>query len=186
MAQVDRLQARERRSRNGADECAFGRLLFRAADADARRDRVTDVGDAGSATAAQPSFDTHCASQTSRFGGEPPTQRTATVCSGHGSSRFVFSAPKSGRFFRLRRTFDAGLAGQAAEVLANGTKVGAWPDVQTNPTRRWSQLDINFVLAQPASELSFEIRPIAGRVVTKSSYELWGAVQSDSRLQRTR
>ena len=146
-----------------------------------------DVGDAGSAAAAhyQPSFDTHCARQTARFGDEPPTQRTAMVCSGRGGSRFVFSTAQSGRSFRLRRTFDAGLAGQAAELWVNGTNVGAWPDVQANPTRRWSQLDVDFVLAQPASELQFEIRPSAGGMLSESAYELWGAVPTNRSLART-
>lgn len=137
-----------------------------------------DVGDASSVTAAhyQPSFDAQCAPQTARFGDEPPTERTATVCTGHDSSRFAFPAPHSGRFFRLRRTFDAGVAGQAAELWVNGAKIGAWSDVQANPTRRWSQLDVDFELAQPASELSFEIRPLTGRTMTDSAYQLWSSV----------
>lgn len=164
----------------GTDPLCLRSVAYYFAQPASAQDAIAslDVGDAASAAAAhyQPSFDAQCAVQTARFGDEPPTLRTATVCTGRDRSRFVFSAPHSGRFFRVRRTFDAGVAGQAAEVWVNGAKVGAWPDVQANPTRRWSQLDVDFELAQPASELSFEIRPGAGRVMTESSYELWGAI----------
>ena len=44
VAQFDRVQARERRGRNGTDVPAFGRLLLRAADANARRARITGRG----------------------------------------------------------------------------------------------------------------------------------------------
>lgn len=137
-----------------------------------------DVGDAPSAAAAQyrPSSDALCTSQTAQFGDEPPTTRTAVACSGHGASHFVLTAPRPAQAFRLRRTFDAGVPGQAAEIWVNGTKVGGWPDVQANPSRRWSQLDIDFMLPAPAASLAFEIRPLHQGALTESAYELWGEV----------
>jgi hypothetical protein len=133
------------------------------------------LGDDASEAAAQyePAADAHCAVQTALFGGEPPTERSARLCTGTGISRFVFEVPAAGRFFRLRRTFGAGIGGQRAELWVNGERVGGLPALQANPARRWSQVDIDFALSQPASKLQFEMRPLDGAFVTESGYELW-------------
>lgn len=124
--------------------------------------------------------DARCAVQDALFGDEPPTSRSALVCRATTPSRFTLSSPRHGTAFRLRRTFDAGVEGQAAEILVNGVRVGAWPDTQANPARRWSQADVDFALPLPADVLSFEIRPLPGRRVTESRYELFGAVEAGS------
>lgn len=98
------------------------------------------------------------------------------VCRGRAASRFTLNSPRSGSAFRLRRTFDAGVEGQAAEIWVNGERVGAWADTQANPSRRWSQVDVDFALPAAAQVLSFEIRPLAGRSVSESRYELFGAI----------
>ncbi|MBO9663152.1 DUF2961 domain-containing protein [Dokdonella sp.] len=136
------------------------------------------VGDAASEAAAdyRRAGDADCAMLSARFGDEPPTGRTAAVCTGTTASRFTLTAPRAGGSFRLRRTFDAGVEGQAAEIWVDGVCVGAWPDTQANPSRRWSQMDVDFALPSAAQTLSFEIRPRAGRRVTESRYELFGAV----------
>lgn len=135
-----------------------------------------DVGDAASVAAAhyRPATDAQCTSETAQFGDEPPTTRTAGVCTESGPSRFVLEVPRPGQSFRLRRTFDAGVAGQAAAVWVNGVRVAAWPDVQANPSRRWSQVDLDFALPVPASSLAFEIWPLNQAAITESAYELWG------------
>ncbi len=135
------------------------------------------LGDTVSEAAAhyQRGIDSTCSAQTATFGDESPTSLTARVCRGTTPSRFVLAAATAGTNFRLRRTFDAGIAGQAADLWVNGTKVGAWPNVQANPARRWSQMDVDFALPAPAVELAFEIRPLGDGMVSESSYELWGA-----------
>lgn len=135
------------------------------------------IGDDASEAAAhyEPAPNAQCAIQTAWFGDEPPTERSARVCTGTGVSRFVFEVPVAGRHFRLRRTFGAGIGGQRAELWVNGERVGGLPALQANPARRWSQIDIDFVLSQPASVLAFEIRPVDGAVVTESGYQLWAA-----------
>ena len=162
----------------GADPLCIRSAAFFFAQSVATQDVLAtlDVGDAALVAAAQyqPSIGAQCASQTAKFGDEPPTTRTAGVCSGNGTSRFVLVAPRAGQAFRLRRTFDAGVPGQAAELWVNGTKVGGWPDVQVNPSRRWAQLDLDFILPVPTSTLAFEIRPLNNATVTESVYELWG------------
>ncbi|MEO7199943.1 MAG: DUF2961 domain-containing protein [Dokdonella sp.] len=141
---------------------------------------VLDVGDPESAGAAGyvPGPETLCWIQTGQFGDEPPTSRTATVCAGRDSSRFAFALPEAGQYFRLRRTYDAGLAGQAAELWVNGERVGGWADVQANPYRRWSQLDIDFRLTEPTANLAIEVRPLPGRALSVQSWQLWGNPRS--------
>lgn len=136
---------------------------------------VLQLGDAASEAAAryEPAADARCAVQTASFGDEPPTERSARVCTGTGVSRFAFEVPVAGRHFRLRRTFAAGIGGQQAELWVNGERVGGWPALQVNPTRRWSQFDVDFALSQPTSTLQFEVRPLDGAFVTESAYELW-------------
>lgn len=136
------------------------------------------LGDAASEAAAgyRRGLDAACSAQSALFGDEPPTKRTALVCRMGTASRFTLATPRRyGTAFRLRRTFDAGIEGQAAEILVNGVRVGAWPDTQANPARRWSQMDVDFTLPLPADALSFEIRPLAGRLVSESRYELFAA-----------
>lgn len=144
---------------------------------------VLQLGDAASEAAAdyRRGSDARCAPQDARFGDEPPTSRAAVVCRATSASRFTLSSPRRyGTAFRLRRTFDAGVEGQAAEIRVNGVRVGAWADTQANPARRWSQMDVDFTLPLPADVLSFEIRPLPGRVVSESRYELFGAVEPGS------
>lgn len=140
------------------------------------------IGDAASEAAAgyRRGSDASCAAQSAQFGDEPPTARTAVVCRGTTASRFVLSAPREGTRFRLRRTYDAGVDGQGAQIWVNGAQVGAWPDTQANPARRWSQTDVDFAVPVPAATLSFEIRPLDGRRVSESRYELFGAVAPGS------
>jgi hypothetical protein len=133
------------------------------------------LGDDASEAAAryEPAADARCAVQTAWFGDEPPTERSARVCTGTGVSRFAFEVPVAASHFRLRRTFAAGIGGQQAELWVNGERVGGWPALQANPTRRWSQFDVDFALSQPTSTLQFEVRPLDGAFVTESAYELW-------------
>jgi len=134
------------------------------------------LGDAASEAAAQyqHGVDATCSTLVATFGDEPPTPRTARTCRGTTPSRFVLATAAAGTNFRLRRTFDAGVGGQAAQLWINGRKVGAWPDTQANPTRRWSQMDIDFALPDATADLAVEIRPLGG-VVSESGYALWGA-----------
>lgn len=140
------------------------------------------LGDADAEAAAgyRRGSDARCAVQEALFGDEPATSRSAQVCRATTPSRFTLSLPRHGTAFRLRRTFDAGVEGQAAEIFVNGVRVGAWPDTQANPARRWSQADVDFALPLPADVLSFEIRPLTGRTVSESRYELFGAVEPRS------
>jgi hypothetical protein len=140
------------------------------------------LGDAASEAAAdyRRGSDARCAVQEALFGDEPATWASAQVCRARTPSRFTLSVPRQGAAFRLRRTFDAGVEGQAAQILVNGVRVGAWGDTQANPARRWSQTDVDFVLPLPADVLSFEIRPLPGRRLTESRYELFAAVEAES------
>ncbi len=59
------------------------------------------------------------------YSGEPPTAQNDRVCSyDSGSSTFGFVVQAAAAPLRLRRTFDAALAGQVAEIWVNGALAG--------------------------------------------------------------
>lgn len=124
----------------------------------------------------RPAADAQCAAASGLFGDEPPTTATFGVCAGTQPSRYTFVVREAGTAFRLRRTVDASLAstgGQATQVWINGAHVGAFAPMQANPTRRWTQQDVDVRLPSAASRLDVEIRPVAG-AVGEAAYELWG------------
>lgn len=108
-----------------------------------------------------------CASMSGAFEDEPPTLRSASVCSyASGSSQFRFEIDDAVPPLRLRRTFDAGagLPGEtagapAAEIRVNGTVVGWFPPAIANPLRRWQQQEVLLDAAVGPGLLDFEIVP---------------------------
>ena len=122
-----------------------------------------------------------CAILDASYSDEPPTARNARVCSyDSGSSTFGFVVQAAAAPLRLRRTFDAALAGQVAEIWVNGALAGRFPYTQANPARRWQQQEalLNSDVTGSTS-FQFEIRPRfavpdGATVFTESAYELLG------------
>ncbi|HKE46716.1 MAG TPA: DUF2961 domain-containing protein [Rhodanobacteraceae bacterium] len=127
-----------------------------------------EVGDASAAAHAYVApAGAACAPASGTFEDEPPTSRSATVCtSTNGSSRFRFVIDDAVPPLRLRRTFDAGagapgeIAGApAAEIRVNGVVAGRFPPAIGNPARRWQQQDALLDPAIGAGMLDIEIVP---------------------------
>ncbi len=151
--------------------------------ADLHRWDVLDLGDPASrlAHAYSATSPFSLRSLDSRFEGEPPRTLTATgIYRPPGSSGFVLRGPEASTRFRLRRRFDAGLAGQEAEIYVDGALVGRFPPVDVNTDRRWREIDIDLapVVAGGGGELAFQVvvpSPASGGggTFTEFVYELW-------------
>ncbi len=116
----------------------------------------------------------------SRFEGEPPRALTATgVYRTPGTAEFVLRGHATSTRFRLRRRFDAGFAGQAAEIYVGGELVGRFPAVDVNTDRRWREIDVDLapVVAEGAPlAVAIVAPPPAGGgdgTFTEFTYELW-------------
>lgn len=130
-----------------------------------------DAFDVGGAAAAAHAYalpaGANCSAASGAFEDEPPTSRSAAVCSySSGSSHFRFEIDDAEPPLRLRRTFDAGaglpgeIAGApAAEILVNGVVAGWFPPAIANPRRRWQQQEALLDPAIGAGVLDFEIVP---------------------------
>lgn len=120
-----------------------------------------------------------CGVLTAQFESEPPADQRITGCSfAGGSSRFVFRRTRAQGPLRLRRTLDAGSAGQEADVFVNGVKAGTFPYVDRNEFRRWRQVDLDLPpnTGGNALRLEIEVVPRAADVpFTEYGYELWGS-----------
>ena len=127
----------------------------------------------------------NCAAASGAFEDEPPTSRSATVCSySTGSSHFRFEIDDAVPPLRLRRTFDAGaglpgeIAGApAAEILVNGVVAGRFPPAIANPLRRWQQQEALLDPAVGAGVLDFEIVPefnVEAPMFGESAWDLSG------------
>lgn len=121
-----------------------------------------------------------CAPLTAAFADAGATTRTATVCRyDAGSSHFEFHLPQSSAVLRLRRTVDAGVAGQAARIVINGVTAGYFPPVRRDDVRRWQTQDAPLAPTS-AVDLNIDIEPLWGShgdsgLFTESVYELWAA-----------
>jgi Protein of unknown function (DUF2961) len=140
-----------------------------------------DVADAASASAHGWTVgDAVCRAVTSAFESEPVSAETFLVCSRAGAAEFRFRAAGSGAHFRLRRRFDAALAGQAAEVWVNGRLAGRFPSTNPNPARRFREADLDLDVPAGAPALQFRIVPTPGSGelaedtrLTEIRWELW-------------
>jgi hypothetical protein len=126
-----------------------------------------------------------CATASGTFEDEPPTSRTASVCSyASGSSHFRFEVDDAVPPLRLRRTFDAGsgLPGEtagapAAEIRLNGVVAGWFAPSIANPLRRWQQQEALLDPSVGAGVFDFEIVPefsVDAPVFGESAWELSG------------
>lgn len=114
------------------------------------------------------------------FEGEPPSSAMGVgVYRPPGSASFVMRAPPDASRFRLRRRFDAGVAGQRATILVGGEVAGFFPAVDVNEDRRWREVDIDLAGSTASEELEITVvaepgPPAAGGdVFTAFRYELW-------------
>ncbi|HEY0179689.1 MAG TPA: DUF2961 domain-containing protein [Dokdonella sp.] len=149
-----------------------------------------DIGDAAASTAhayVAPA-DAQCAALQAEFEDEPPTSRTAKVCSStSGSSHFRFHLDADAvPPLRLRRTFDAGCAepaldcnpgttagSAAADVRINGQDAGTFSVVIANPARRWQTQEIVLDAPAGAGDLDIEIIPRYSASAPRFSESAW-------------
>jgi hypothetical protein len=127
-----------------------------------------DVGSAGAEAHAYaaPAGST-CEMASGMFEDEPPTPRSAVVCSyASGASHFRFDVPDAVPPLRLRRTFDGGAAlpgetagAPAAEIRVNGILAGWFAPAIASPLRRWQQQEALLDPATGAGSLDIEIVP---------------------------
>ena len=123
----------------------------------------------------------------SLFEGEPPRALTATgAYRAAGTADFVLRGHETSTRYRLRRRFDAGLAGQEAEIHVGGTFVGAVPPAYVNADRRWREVDVDLAsAAAEGGELAVSVVGLpAGAsggdgTFTEFTYELWADVASE-------
>jgi hypothetical protein len=158
-----------------------------------RKDRAAVVsygrfevgGASASAHAYVPPAGANCAPLSGTFEDEPPTSRSAGVCTyASGSSRFRFEVDAAVSPLRLRQTFDAGtgtpgeIAGApAAQIRVNGIVAGWLPPAIANPLRRWQEQEVPLDAGATADVLDIEIVPeFSGNapVFSESAWELRG------------
>jgi hypothetical protein len=143
------------------------------------------VGAAATAHLYIPPVGTTCATASGAYEDEPPTSRTASICSyASGSSRFRFDIADAVPPLRLRRTFDAerGIPGEtagapAAEIRVNGVVAGWFPPAIANPLRHWQQQEALLDPAIGAGILDVEIIPEFGAdapAFAESAWEISG------------
>ena len=122
----------------------------------------------------------------SRFEGEPPVPLIATgAYRAAGAADFALRGHETSTRFRLRRRFDAGLAGQEAEIYVGGTLAACLPPVDVNADRRWREIDVDLAPAAAAGgELAVSVVGSPAGVsggdgtFTEFTYELWADVES--------
>jgi hypothetical protein len=142
--------------------------------------RLLLVGDEDSRAAAQYAVDGResCGVRSGAWEGEPPVWLEEIACArARGASRFAFHLPGRPAALRLRRRFDATGGEQAAEVLVNGVRVGAFAAVEPNPFRPFREIDLDLPPAVVPADgrLRFEIVPAAGPPFTEIRGELWAS-----------
>jgi hypothetical protein len=127
-----------------------------------------DVGTAAAdAHSYAPPDNATCEVANGTFEDEPPTTRSASVCTyTAGSSRFTFDVGDAAPPLRLRRTIDvaSGSPGEtagvpAADILVDGGVVGRFPAAIGNPLRRWSEQEALLDRRLGAGRHVFEIVP---------------------------
>ncbi len=141
----------------------------------------TDVLDIGSAEsraehAYEPAGPYQLADLEAAFEGEPPVWVAATGCyEGADGSQLVLGPVLAGERARLRRLFDAGVAGQEAAVEVDGAVAARLGFAEANPFRRWRELDVPLVVVdtEPLGALQVRLRPEPGVVFNEFRYELW-------------
>lgn len=132
----------------------------------------------------------------STFQGEPPLALETAVATRSGGTESFQLRPRPGdNLFRLRRRLDAAAGPQLADVFAGGVLAGRFSVVAPNPTRRWTEDEIDLARAAlPDADGNLEIAVFvpesqaggAAPTFTAASYELLSGRRSCAALDRVR